>query len=371
VTDPFPELSPSDLFADVRRVGVIRREGRQRERVRRDVVNTIGEYEASYPPFLWAPPPVIIGVEPLSANIGETVTVTVVGTGFVLASTVHAAGAPLPTSYVSDTQLTATYTAPPAVGFVAFTVVNPGRVSNAVSFEVIDVFSPDEIPGLYGWFEADNVANFIYSSGLEISEWINKGSGVNFQQPVIGIQPAHQPAGYGRIWFDASVGDCLENLEFMWPANPGNPSNRPYTEYVALYPYGPSYGQVHSSPYIDRNYLAADTVTWRYLVGGGSVSFPVGVAPVDQRPQLFTFVVGVDGAPGSLKAYRDGVLVGQGTNSGWSIDNGLRIGGRMDGGEIWRSFFYAYNAFLVYEGVHDDATRLQIEDYLRVKYGLP
>ncbi len=91
-----------------------------------------------------AAPPTITTISPVSAKVGDpTFTLSITGTGFVQASIAQWNGAPLSTTFVSSTQLTATIAAGrlilPATANV--TVVNLGadgtpQVSNAVSFTI-------------------------------------------------------------------------------------------------------------------------------------------------------------------------------------------------------------------------------------------
>lgn len=102
-----------------------------------------GPYEDSYPPSLWGgggiPDPTITVLAPNTGVAGGgPYTVQVDGTRFVASSVVEAAQAPLPTTYVSATRLTATYS-PSAEGAVPFTVRSGGaggEESNAVTFTV-------------------------------------------------------------------------------------------------------------------------------------------------------------------------------------------------------------------------------------------
>ena len=238
----------------------------------------------------------------------------------------------------------------------------PSTLGLVASHHTPKAFLPSDIPGLVGWFDADDPAAFVFSSGAEISQWINKGSGLSLSNANVATQPASLAGsqnGRAVVSFDSGVGDLLENSVFV--------ANDPYTEYLALWGYGASYETVHSSPYVGRNILNADTAEWYFETAAGRNRFPVNVS--DNSPMMWTFRV--PGTAGQQEVYRNGVLVSTlATSGGWGIDNGLRLS-RMDGQEIWRSFFYQYFELLIYEGYHDDPTRAQVEGYLRAKWALP
>ena len=81
--------------------------------------------QASVTVNLQNPLPVVTSVTPNPVNPGNA-TITVSGTGFAKGATIYFAGAALPTTFVSDTQLTATGTvAMPAGRLAAVKVTNP------------------------------------------------------------------------------------------------------------------------------------------------------------------------------------------------------------------------------------------------------
>ena len=67
-------------------------------------------YDTSYPPSLWdtGTPSTVTGVNPATAAVGAAPTLTVTGTGFTAGSVVSFEGDARPTTFVSNTQLTAT-----------------------------------------------------------------------------------------------------------------------------------------------------------------------------------------------------------------------------------------------------------------------
>ncbi len=88
--------------------------------------------EASVTVNLQNPLPVVASVSPNPVNPGNA-TITVTGTGFANGSVVYFAGAALPTTFVSDTQLTATGTVAMPVGRLAAVKVtnpNPGTATS-------------------------------------------------------------------------------------------------------------------------------------------------------------------------------------------------------------------------------------------------
>ncbi|HUP02766.1 MAG TPA: putative Ig domain-containing protein [Bryobacteraceae bacterium] len=86
------------------------------------------------------PAPVITGVSPASASqLGQSITLTVTGSGFFAGATIDWNGAPLTTTFVSGSQLTAVVPANlvSSVGTAAITVVNPSAVvSNVLTFTI-------------------------------------------------------------------------------------------------------------------------------------------------------------------------------------------------------------------------------------------
>ncbi|HXN27790.1 MAG TPA: DUF1800 family protein [Candidatus Acidoferrales bacterium] len=90
------------------------------------------------------PIPVVTGISPSQVNVG-TFTLTISGSEFVNGATVSFGGTALTTSFVSNTQLTASGTAAPAqVGAVTVEVMNPdpGAIgSNNMNAEVVGTIS--------------------------------------------------------------------------------------------------------------------------------------------------------------------------------------------------------------------------------------
>jgi hypothetical protein len=90
------------------------------------------------------PIPQISGVTPASVNVG-TFTLTINGSDFVNRATVFFGGANLSTTFVSNTQLTASEAATSAqVGSVAVTVTNPdpgATSSNGINAQVVGTIS--------------------------------------------------------------------------------------------------------------------------------------------------------------------------------------------------------------------------------------
>ena len=89
--------------------------------------------------------PAITSLAPNSGAVSAVVTVTVTGTGFEAGSTVEVNGAAQSTSFVSSTELTASYT-PDAEGTVQFTVRNPSNAeSNDSPFTVTAATQQSEV----------------------------------------------------------------------------------------------------------------------------------------------------------------------------------------------------------------------------------
>ena len=100
-----------------------------------------GYYDQSIPPDVLTPPvdptaPTLTSLAPATGIVGQAVTVTLTGSGFIPASVVLADGSPLPTVYVSATQLTVSGT-PLTTGTATLTVSNgSGLVSGGLPFAV-------------------------------------------------------------------------------------------------------------------------------------------------------------------------------------------------------------------------------------------
>jgi YVTN family beta-propeller protein len=90
------------------------------------------------------PVPALTFISPTSAPSGTTATLTATGTGFVEGSTIHFAGQPLPTTFVSGTTLTAPVTLTVS-GPQQVTIINPapgGGISNSVDFQGTVALNP-------------------------------------------------------------------------------------------------------------------------------------------------------------------------------------------------------------------------------------
>lgn len=92
------------------------------------------------------PPPVdptITSLAPPSGVAGVEVAVTVTGANYVAGSTVEVDQVPVPTTFVSATVLTGTFT-PAAAGTAQFTVRNPNEEeSNSAPFTVTAAADPE------------------------------------------------------------------------------------------------------------------------------------------------------------------------------------------------------------------------------------
>lgn len=83
-------------------------------------------------------PAVISSLNPSTAVISTPVSLVVTGTGFT-ATSVISFGGPVATTFVSDTELSASVTTPSAEGTIPVTVVTDGMISNSVDFTVTAV----------------------------------------------------------------------------------------------------------------------------------------------------------------------------------------------------------------------------------------
>lgn len=96
---------------------------------------SIDYYEESYPIALWTAP-VFSTLAPGTGVNGQSVTLTLTGTGFHPRSQVMFGTIAVPTTYVSPTSLTAIVNPLPAAGTYQVTVANGGGVSGNKPFVV-------------------------------------------------------------------------------------------------------------------------------------------------------------------------------------------------------------------------------------------
>jgi hypothetical protein len=296
------------------------------------------------------PPPTVTTLAPDSSNLSTTTTVVVTGTNYTSASVVHADGVALPTTYTSATSLSAQYTSPATVGEVAFTVHDGPRVSNAVTFTVEDVFTPDKVPGLVAWWDATDEATFTYSADAEISEWANKLGGWPFTQSVITQQPARYTAGQNGlpvILYNPALAELLTNALAMV---------RPFTLYFGSHSYAARLIWWSSSSGI---YWSTDTGNFYF---GGPQAGPV--TPADWEPLFYTFSQS-GSSPGLTTVYRNGVAITGGVQAGENLTN-LFIGGTVT--DFFESSLFEV---LLYTGQHDSTTQATVQQYLRDKWGTP
>ena len=102
--------------------------------------------------------PVILSLDPTEGNSGvSNLALTVHGTDFEAGSRVQQAGVVIPTSFVDDTELTATVNLSGAApGVIAISVRNSnGLTSNAVNLDVLDPLTLLEQDGIIGSLSAD------------------------------------------------------------------------------------------------------------------------------------------------------------------------------------------------------------------------
>lgn len=140
------------------------------------------------------PPPALVSIAPPWAVATNEKTFTITGTGFGATTTVYVDGIAVPTTVVSATQATVTYRGT-ADGPVDVTAQNGGSVpSNALVLQV-DAFDPTTVPGLATWIDPDDPTTYIYSAGLEISQWNARFGTAQLPQTVITKQPQVVPVG--------------------------------------------------------------------------------------------------------------------------------------------------------------------------------
>ena len=94
--------------------------------------------------------PSVTNLTPSTRTVGTLpFTLTVTGTGFVNGSVVRMSGAPLPTTYVNSTTLTATFPTVTKTGAYLITVINPDQTASpALSGEVVTVVAAPAISAL-------------------------------------------------------------------------------------------------------------------------------------------------------------------------------------------------------------------------------
>ncbi len=123
-------------------------------------------------------PPTLSGLSPVSANAGSPqFTLTVNGANYINGSTVQFNGTALTTTFVNDTQLTATVTAPllTTPGTVPVNVANPGgSTSNSVTFTIpapvlFDVSPSSAAAGSGPFTLTANGNNFVNGSTVQFN----------------------------------------------------------------------------------------------------------------------------------------------------------------------------------------------------------
>ncbi|TSB32065.1 beta strand repeat-containing protein [Streptomyces benahoarensis] len=90
--------------------------------------------------YTYSAGPVIIGLNPASGPTSGGNTVTITGSGFTGATSVHFGTASAPFTVISDTQITAT--APPGTSSVPVTVTTSAGTSNSVTYTYVNVATP-------------------------------------------------------------------------------------------------------------------------------------------------------------------------------------------------------------------------------------
>lgn len=86
-------------------------------------------------------PAVITSIEPTTAIVGSPVALVVTGTGFTVSSVVVVAGIEQNTTYVSPTELQATFTSADTASVVPVHVEESGVASDPVDFTTTDIFT--------------------------------------------------------------------------------------------------------------------------------------------------------------------------------------------------------------------------------------
>jgi hypothetical protein len=224
-------------------------------------------------------------------------------------------------------------------------------VSNAVPIEVAEVFSPANIPGLVGWWDAADETTFIYSSGTEISEWLDKSPvGWHMTQTVISQQPGRQDAiqnGLAAIAYNPALWELMSA-----PTNVG----KPFTLFFASSSYA---GRLTWWSTTGGIYWATDSGNFYF---GGPQAGPV--TPADWLPLAYAFR-NDGGAPAGTVFFRNGVAATGGIAAGESVQN-LSVGSpTSDKFEAWHFEAILSNVYL------SDAQMAEVSAYLREKWATP
>jgi IPT/TIG domain len=116
-----------------------------------------GYYDASYPPEVYggggtpAVAPTLTWIEPASgALISTPITLTITGTGFKPDVVVKAGGVALPTTFVSATSATATYTTPATAQTVLINVTNVADNKSSSALQFIVSATQEDMDALAG-----------------------------------------------------------------------------------------------------------------------------------------------------------------------------------------------------------------------------
>jgi hypothetical protein len=258
-------------------------------------------------------------------------------------------------------------------------------------------FSPDSLPGLLAWYKSDAlvglsdgdvVASLPNSAGLSAYD-MGAAWGNIYSRRYVASDPKF--GGLPSLHVDQGLltsNPSAYNYNGTCPA----PGSSPFTFYfvgtqisrdsMSIAGFGDSaggYGYMHR--FDVYNYNGSIGVETNGALICGSNDRPGGDVPF-----LFSFAYTAGSNLNTNKTYINGILSYGGVpgspgdlgSGGVPLDLGGGTGGKggvalgcapgfLDGGGMWHGYFAE---MLIYDSAHGDATRSQVEDYLKAKWGV-
>ena len=236
--------------------------------------------------------------------------------------------------------------------------LNIGQTSN---------FSPNQISGCHIWLDASTSNNFTFSSGSNISTWIDRSS--NSYTATAANSPRYDTVNK-RVWFSSASSQYMSNL-----AAPLNLAQRSFffvlqeitnANVCGIMPIIPS--PTSGLDYTTTNGMTIEGTTGVLFYANSGAYNNKAVASVPLAKGLY----GETFASSSGVAYVNGTA-GTASNSSFSFGTsaGYGLGGRWNGTTMSTPFFNGYfHEVLVFNNSLSTSNRQIIEGYLAWKWGI-
>jgi Domain of unknown function (DUF4082) len=226
---------------------------------------------------------------------------------------------------------------------------------------------PTDIAGLAVWHDA---ADLGLADSASVTSWLNKGSAN--QPAIVGTPPIYKtgvaPSGLPVVRFSPASRLRGNNASIY---SPGIPMKHTWTVIYVSRAIGPVRGRCFTAPYPEGENVLIGYHTSGYDCmhqPGGWMKNPTGW--VDTLPIPWKLYSATDQESVGVHFYIDGVdqtglaVVSAGLNYYYNI-NGYSLTGTEEAGD------FDIAELLIYDRALPDAERVQVEDYLRAKWGLP